>query len=81
MASVVLPAPALLTRPREPQPATQPVVEVSAAPTAWSGSFSAAEAQQLLDEDRLAGTAIALILVSIFVVGLVLTSAALWMAR
>jgi hypothetical protein len=48
----------------------------NAIPSAWLERFTARQREELLHDDRFAGTAIAIILVSIFVVGLVLSAVA-----
>jgi hypothetical protein len=74
-------APATPQQPLAPRPlALSPSAQQPAQQPAWTSPFSAAESQRLLDDDRFAGAAIAVILVSIFVLGLVLTIGAIWLA-
>ena len=93
MASVILPAggrtaqshklqttPRALATPQKPLAPKPLALSPAAQQPAWTSPFSAAECQRLLDDDRFAGTAIAVILVSIFVMGLVLTIGAIWLA-
>ena len=96
MASVILPAAGRIAQPREqrrptprveaiPQspPAQNPIAQgpPGESPPAWNCPLPAAEMQRLLSDDRFAGTAITVILVSIFTLGLVLTIGAIWLAR
>ena len=59
--------------------ATASKVSAMARPPAasWSGKFTADEERQLLEDDRLAMTAISIILVCIFLLGLLLTLGAI----
>src|SRR5262245_9937394 len=78
--SVPARTPAARQLPAGPSAANQPTLRQPTQPT-WSSPFSPDEAQRLLNDDRFAGTAISIILVSIFLMGLLLTIGAIWLAR